>query len=79
MTPDVYMIPHIIIVNQRPSINKETSKYRCEKQKWAGRNAAVRPGDNAGITDDFIAKRAASGKPKPPFYDISSITQPLSP
>lgn len=58
---------------------KETSKYRCEKQKWAGRNATVRPGDNAGIPDDFIAKKAASGKPKPPYYDISSITQPLSP
>ena len=67
----VYIMPHIIIVNQRPSINKGTSKYRREKKKLAGQNAAVRPGDNAGIPDDFIAKKAASGKPKPPFYDIS--------
>lgn len=71
MTPDVYMIPYIIIVNKRPSIKKETSENRCEKQKWAGRNVAVQPGDNAWIPDDFIAKKAASGKPKPPFYDIS--------
>lgn len=32
----VYIMPHIIIVNQRPSINKGTSKYRREKQKWQG-------------------------------------------